>query len=310
MLLPTPSNVTSSDANGTYTGLGLISSNVTIYVATTGNDTTGTGTSGAPFATIQKAMSYLQGFTIASNATVTVSIGSGTFSQTSTINLYHPCGSRLFITGTTTATSNTPSSITTSNTTTFTWSGTNVTYGIVLTQGSVLGGLSNLCLIGGTSGSKNTGNALQVQQNSSITSGSMISLQYWYIGVAAYYNGNVNIDYIAATGITVHGIASYYGSYINGAGLYSIGNAYGFTCVHNSSILAISSTATGNSAYGYYANMGEIDASSSVCNTNSVAAYGATNGATILIGSAIYSGTVTPAVGNVGNNNSIVIASS
>ena len=45
-----------------FTQLPAIMANLAIYVATTGNDTTGIGTAALPFATIQKAMSYLQNF--------------------------------------------------------------------------------------------------------------------------------------------------------------------------------------------------------------------------------------------------------
>lgn len=51
----------------------------TLYVRTTGNDTTGNGTSTAPYKTIQHAVDTLKGHAI--NAIVTIDIGVGTFTE-------------------------------------------------------------------------------------------------------------------------------------------------------------------------------------------------------------------------------------
>jgi len=42
----------------------LISADTTFYVATTGSDTTGDGSSGSPWATLRKALSYLDEYRI------------------------------------------------------------------------------------------------------------------------------------------------------------------------------------------------------------------------------------------------------
>ena len=56
------------------------------YVATTGNDTTGDGSSGAPWATVGKAISYLNGFRL--NAIVTINVAAGHYTE-SEISISH-----------------------------------------------------------------------------------------------------------------------------------------------------------------------------------------------------------------------------
>ncbi len=75
----------------------VINSNTTYYVATTGSDSTGDGSSGNPWATLSKAFSYLADFTITPDATVTVSLGDGRYNTGVTVN--HPYGNRIAITG-------------------------------------------------------------------------------------------------------------------------------------------------------------------------------------------------------------------
>lgn len=78
---------------------GGISSDTTLYVATYGNDTTGQGTSGSPWATIPKALDYLKDKWINDDVTVTIQLTYGTFTYTSPIVIDHPCGSRILIRG-------------------------------------------------------------------------------------------------------------------------------------------------------------------------------------------------------------------
>lgn len=54
-------------------------SNVSLYVAATGSDKTGSGTSGKPWATLQKAMNYVAANLDITGFTVTVNVGAGTF---------------------------------------------------------------------------------------------------------------------------------------------------------------------------------------------------------------------------------------
>ena len=82
-------------------GTPIISTNTTLYVATTGNDTTGNGTSGAPWATVAKAVAYLYGYWISPSVNVTIMVADGTYSWAET-TFQHPCGQQIQITGTNT----------------------------------------------------------------------------------------------------------------------------------------------------------------------------------------------------------------
>lgn len=82
---------------------GLISANTTIYVATTGSDTTGTGASGTPYASIAKALSSIASKLIASGVIVTISVADGTYNISSTIVVDHPDADKIRILGNTSA---------------------------------------------------------------------------------------------------------------------------------------------------------------------------------------------------------------
>ena len=80
--------------------LGVITTDTTFYVATTGNDTTGDGSSGSPWATLSHAYDYLGDYIWdTSNVSVTIQLGDGEFVETAPIYLDHICGASLYITG-------------------------------------------------------------------------------------------------------------------------------------------------------------------------------------------------------------------
>ena len=81
----------------------LISANTTIYVATTGSDTTGTGLAGAPFASISKALASIAGMLIASGVIVTIQVADGVYTVASAITIDHPDGDKIQILGNTSA---------------------------------------------------------------------------------------------------------------------------------------------------------------------------------------------------------------
>lgn len=89
----TPINAANLNAMQESSGL---SGNVTIYVSTTGSDNTGNGTSGAPYATINKAINtipkHLNGFT------ASVFISAGVYNEDVLIKGFS--GGEIFLTGT------------------------------------------------------------------------------------------------------------------------------------------------------------------------------------------------------------------
>ncbi|WP_300163382.1 hypothetical protein [Solidesulfovibrio sp.] len=82
---------------------GLLSANTTIYVATTGSDATGDGSSSAPFASIAQALASIKNKLIASGVTMTIQVADGTYSVSSTINIDHPDADKIQIRGNTAA---------------------------------------------------------------------------------------------------------------------------------------------------------------------------------------------------------------
>jgi len=88
------------DAKGRATSAssGIISSATSFYVATTGSDSTGDGSSSSPWATVAKAMEYLQDYDI--TAPVYIYMADGTYSSSSSTSLFHRHGNFINIVGT------------------------------------------------------------------------------------------------------------------------------------------------------------------------------------------------------------------
>ncbi len=84
---------------GTIPGTKWILSNLTLCVSSAGSDTTGDGTSGAPWATVNKALCWLADKWISTNAVVTIAIGDGALNISSPITVDHPCGGQINIAG-------------------------------------------------------------------------------------------------------------------------------------------------------------------------------------------------------------------
>ena len=79
----------------------IITSNLNLYVATNGNDSTGDGSISSPWATPTKAAEFLSQRRIKINVSVTVNIGAGTYTFTSNLKLGHPQGSQIKYVGAT-----------------------------------------------------------------------------------------------------------------------------------------------------------------------------------------------------------------
>lgn len=78
---------------------GLISTNVTIYVATTGSDVTGDGSIGNPYASIARALSSIASKLIASGVAVTIQVANGVYAGLSTIQITHPDADKIYLSG-------------------------------------------------------------------------------------------------------------------------------------------------------------------------------------------------------------------
>lgn len=73
--------------------------NLDIYVETTGNDGTGTGTLSAPYATLNHALEQLGKSYIANDVFVTINVGEGEYTSASTTIVSHAYGNRIKIRG-------------------------------------------------------------------------------------------------------------------------------------------------------------------------------------------------------------------
>lgn len=90
--------LSSQKAVKAYVDSKIISSPLTLYVATTGNDTTGDGSIGLPWLTVGKALTYLAGYHLA--AAVTITLADGHYTALNEIGISHPQGFEISITGT------------------------------------------------------------------------------------------------------------------------------------------------------------------------------------------------------------------
>lgn len=85
-----PAGLTQTAADARYLQISnariRLTGNITFYVATTGNDITGTGAVGAPWATVQKAIDIVQSNYDLSGYFVTIQLADGTYSSAVTVN--------------------------------------------------------------------------------------------------------------------------------------------------------------------------------------------------------------------------------
>lgn len=75
----------------------ILSSSLDVYVSTTGNDSTGDGTSGSPWATIDKALDYINSRILRANYTIYVEKGS--YTETDILSIGHDNGGHITISG-------------------------------------------------------------------------------------------------------------------------------------------------------------------------------------------------------------------
>ena len=79
----------------------ILTANTSIYIATTGNDSTGDGSVGLPYLTPHKAYEHLQDYFLGAGVIATIQCAAGTYTIASTIIPYHPQGSQVLLKGAT-----------------------------------------------------------------------------------------------------------------------------------------------------------------------------------------------------------------
>lgn len=183
----------------------IITSDQTIYVATTGDDVTGDGTVGTPYATIAKALETLDARAIAADATVTISIADGTYNTSASINVNHPNGDRIQIIGNTGSEASVLLNF------------NNNTSGIQCFSGNRLGLLNGVTIQGTWTGSGATGlslSGIRASANSLIQCGDSVTVTDFYYGAQADRGGTVEADSITISNGGDAGLFAYNGGNI------------------------------------------------------------------------------------------------
>lgn len=249
------------DTNGTgkaWRQCNIISGNATLYITSTGNDSTGNGTVYAPWATLGKAISWLADKEILATAIVTISIGAGTFVEAGLITIAGNVFKNVKIVGAG------------SSSTTLSWSAAG-TGGLLIENTTTLADLKNIKLYGdGTNGNgiavqrnaaaylsadvlvDNFSTGVYVAESSSFFADSALtSTNHAAKGLIAIYSANASIQSCTFSGNGTEGVYSNYNSFINAGSAASNSNNYGFYANRNSFIDGTSSTATGNTVAGW-----------------------------------------------------------
>jgi len=158
-----------------------ISTDTTIYVADTGDDVTGDGTSGDPYYSIEKAMEHLNDYIIVGDTIVTVDVADGTYTALSSVDITHAQAHKIEIVGNTTTPSNVDLTFTASE------------------YGFKIDGSTRLKLLSGLKITTSGADGIQVN------AGSFASLFHIELqgndtgyGVYVHFGSNCNVSYIRA----------------------------------------------------------------------------------------------------------------
>jgi hypothetical protein len=277
--------------NGAWNPIGVITSNLTLNVATTGNDTTGLGTVAAPWATPHKAMAYLSNYQIAEGVAVTVSVADGTYTFTSPLVLNHPNGNQITINGGSTsgarpttslngggAQGNTGATLAANDALLNAYYNTkwqfNGCHGLVCVEG---GGVTvNTVLIRGDGSSTWSGvvagnftASVIYASSGSINFGSTVAVHnFGGYGVIANFGGSISASFLTATNCS-NGIVTNYGGSIYAPSAVSNNNGNGIVTQYNGSINAPGATASNNGQIGIFTFYGgSINATGATASNN------------------------------------------
>lgn len=197
-----------------------LTGSTTYYIATTGNDSTGTGAIGAPWLTIQHAITYIQQNIDSAGYTITISVADGTYTGSAVVAQPIVGGGTLLIQGNTTTPTNCIISTTTQapftilNKSIVSIAGFKLTttsaHGIVADSGAVINitGPMNYGACGGGSTqivSQSTGSLITISGNYTISGGAACHMQL---------TNSAEINCVAANTITVTGTPAFSQAFI------------------------------------------------------------------------------------------------
>lgn len=263
-----------------------VPADTTIYVATTGSDTTGDGSSSAPYATLTKALSYLNGKMLL--GAVTIQLANGTYSHTSRIEPNHPQGGLITIQGNTS-----DKTLVTLN-----FSGC---WGFFLAPNLALT-LKYLTI----SGNRTSGNYGFF--STGFLTLNNCKIMNFYTGIVQQI-GTADLRTVEITNNLYNGLDAFPQSYIYTNNLTSTYNGSCGVNAHQTGSVVIDSGTITNNAWGFSASyQGQINANNVTINSNTAGAmYAANLGLITTDAATTYSGTVTPAINTQGNNGSYIL---
>ncbi|HBZ17491.1 MAG TPA: hypothetical protein DEO73_17265 [Pantoea sp.] len=203
------------------------------------------------FSTINLAMNYLRGFIIQSGVTVQIKVADGSYVITEAINLNHPQGSQIKLTGN----ESTPSLCV------FKPANLPVSDAFQVTNGNVFGYLNGFRVDCNTKAPlANNFTAFVATGGARLYCGPKIESNNWYYGVAARDGSYVLADYAKVTNAGDVGIWAFCGSTIlanyassNSASDTVNGWGFGFQAEYGSTLVATGATATNNNIAGFAA---------------------------------------------------------
>lgn len=197
------------------------------------------------FADIPAALDWLDGWLIATDATVTIQVAPGAYTHSAPIEVAHPDGDRIWISGD-------PANPTTVQIT------FDDTDGFVVSKARALGRLEGLQLIGTGVGGEN--HAVAASDSGYVKVADLVISGFTGAGLYASREGVVQAidDSIAVSGCT-WGYAAFDGGNIRARGSTATNNvSHGYTASRHSFIRAEECTATGNGGTGYSTNLASV----------------------------------------------------
>jgi hypothetical protein len=182
----------------------LITTDLTLYISTMGSDLSNDGSFNSPWATIQRALDYLNDKAIAVGVTVTISVADGTYNMPGTVEVKHRDGANIQIIGNQFAESQVCLLFVDC-------------IGFFVTNGHCLGLLDGFTVKGNWAGSGNPGrslSAIRASHNGVINLGDHVTTDTFYYGIHADQGGFVEADSVVVKNAGDCGLFAYEGGVI------------------------------------------------------------------------------------------------
>lgn len=271
----------------------LLERDLDLYVATTGNDTTGDGTQALPWATPHRAMAYLSKLVLATGVKATVFVADGDYTFTQSLNLGHPQGTQININGTSTTGTrptgtalngngvrgNTTATESFNNTKLRAYYNTRWQFNGCTGLFAELGGgvtVDKVLIRGSATASTHGVRASKLDGNygtslGCINLGATVAIHnFGGWNIMCNFGGSIEASFVTSTNAGVHGIGTSYGGAIVAADA-TISNCAGSGIVTNlgGGITARNARSSNNSSYGFLVGSGgQINAISGIASNN------------------------------------------